>query len=379
LKLGFTAFGGPVAHVALMEEEIIVRRRWIDRQHFLDMIAAVNFIPGPNSTELAMHIGQLRAGTPGLIVAGACFIGPAMLIILPLAWMYVRFGQLPEALPVMQGIGAAVVAIIAAATNRFGHMAIRDRLTFTVMLAAVAVSAAGRFAPWMQPELVSLAIGATAGWLWSRRRRAASLVAAIALPPGYWPELARMAAVLLKIGATLFGSGYVLISYLQTDMVDHRGWLTRQELLDAIAVGQFTPGPLLTTSTFVGFLLGQRTFAGGMPGGIVGGIVATISIFLPSFLLVWLLGPFLQRLRASAWARGALDGMNAAVVGLMIVIAVRLAAPALYDATAHRLNVIGALVLAGTLIGLHFRINATWLIIAAGLFSWGCHALLVTI
>jgi chromate transporter len=154
LKLGFTAFGGPVAHVALMEEEIIVRRRWIDRQHFLDMIAAVNFIPGPNSTELAMHIGQLRAGTPGLIVAGACFIGPAMLIILPLAWMYVRFGQLPEALPVMQGIGAAVVAIIAAATNRFGHMAIRDRLTFTVMLAAVAVSAAGRFAPWMQPELV---------------------------------------------------------------------------------------------------------------------------------------------------------------------------------------------------------------------------------
>jgi chromate transporter len=228
----------------------------------------------------------------------------------------------------------------------------------------------------MQPELVSLAIGAAAGSLWYRRRRAASLVAAIALPPAYWPDLARMMAVLLKIGATLFGSGYVLISYLQTDMVDHRGWLTRQELLDAVAVGQFTPGPLLTTSTFVGFLLGQRTFAGGMPGGIIGGIVATISIFLPSFLLVWLLGPFLQRLRASAWARGALDGMNAAVVGLMIVIAVRLAAPALYEAAAHRLNIIGAMVLAGTLIGLYFRINATWLIIAAGLFSWGFHGLL---
>jgi chromate transporter len=342
------------------------------------MIAAVNFIPGPNSTELAIHIGQLRAGTPGLIVAGVCFIVPAMLIIFPLAAMYVAYGQLEQSLPIMRGIGAAVVAIVAVATYRLARTAIIDGITLLIMAAAVVIMIAGRWARGIQPELLSLALAAIAG-AFGYRRRSKPVTLMLSLPTSFWPDLARMAGVLLKIGATLFGSGYVLISYLQTDMVDHRQWLTRQELLDAIAVGQFTPGPLLATSTFVGYLLGHRQFHGGLVGGLVGGVVATVAIFLPSFLLVGIVGPFLQRLRASPWARGALNGMNAAVVGLMIVIAARLAGPALYDVARQRPDVVGMIVLAGTLVGIHFKINSTWLIIAAGLFSWICHTVLTRV
>jgi chromate transporter len=371
LRLGFTAFGGPAAHVALMESEIVARRKWLDRQHFLDLVAAVNFIPGPNSTELAIHVGQLRAGFRGLVVAGICFIAPAVLIILPIAWAYVKWGSLPEAGPALRAIGAAVAAIVVFATIRFAQTALKDGLTIALAL-LVAVHAT--IAPLLhspQPEIPSLAFAAVVAASWYRYKTTPAALLAIGLPIGFWPEMLRLGAVLLKIGATLFGSGYVLISYLQSEMVDHRHWLTQQQLADAIAVGQFTPGPLLTTATFVGYLLGHTRFAGGMCGGIVGGLVATIAIFLPAFVLVAIFGPLLQRVRKNPTARGALDGMNAAVVGLMVVIGLRMLWPAVYDTTSQRINFLGIFLFAAALVGQWRKINSTWLILAAGGIGWG--------
>jgi len=368
-RLGFTAFGGSAAHVALLENEIVTRRKWVDGQHFLDMVAAVNFVPGPNSTELAIHVGQLRAGTRGLIVAGACFIGPAMLIILPIAWAYVRWGTLPAAQPALRSIGAAVVAVVAFATYRFARTALKEAFAAALALfTAIGAFVASRYAH-LQPEIPALAIAAIAGTLWYRRRKNGAVTYAVALPILFWRELLSMALYLLKIGATLFGTGYVLVSYLQSDFVDRTGWLSQREFVDAIAVGQFTPGPLLTTATFVGYLLGHGRFGGGVAGGIVAGVAATAAIFLPSFVIVAVFGPMLQRLRSQPWARATLDGMNAAVVGLMAVATLRLALPAIIPAPAFQVDVLNAVVLAGTLIGLALRVNATWLIIAAGVIG----------
>jgi len=351
-----------------METEVVTRRQWLDRQHFLDLIAAVNFIPGPNSTELAIHIGQLRAGTRGLIVAGMCFICPAMLIILPIAWAYVRWGATPQAGPALHGIAAAVAAIVIFATIRFGQTALKDPLTITLGVIAAVYSFAAPLLNLPQPEIPALLIAAIVGAIGYRGAPRPMML--VALPISFWPELLRLALVLLKIGATLFGSGYVLISYLRSEMVDHRHWLTAQQLSDAIAVGQFTPGPLLTTSTFVGYLLSATLFGGGMAGGIIGGVVATAAIFLPSFIFVALLGSTLQRIRRSPRARGALDGMNAAVVGLMVVVGLRMTWPAIYQAAPRRIDIVGSVILVGTMIGLWRKVNATWLIIAAGALGW---------
>lgn len=368
-RLGFTAFGGPAAHVAMMEEEIVNRRQWLDHQHFLDLIAAVNFIPGPNSTELAIHIGQLRAGWRGLIVAGVCFICPAMLIILVIAWAYVRWGQLPQVVPALHSIAAAVVAVIAFAILRFAHSALKDSFTRIVfLLVAIGHGTAVYFAV-PQPELLALFAAAIAGAIWYRlhRRLQAFRLMSIALPIGFWPDLLRMSLILLKIGTTLFGSGYVLITYLQSDLVDHRGWLTQQQLVDAIAVGQFTPGPLLTTATFVGYLLGHTRFSGGIPGGIIGGIAATAAIFLPAFLLVAIFGHLLQKIRGNPAARGALDGMNAAVVGLMILPLLRIAATAFYRPGTGTIDLLNIFIAVACVVALWRKWNATWLIIAAGI------------
>jgi chromate transporter len=373
-RLGFTAFGGPAAHVAMMEDEIVTRRKWLDRQHFLDIVAAINFIPGPNSTELAIHIGQLRAGWRGLIVAGACFITPAVLIILPLAWAYVKWGATPQIEPALVGIRAAVAAIVAFATFRFAQTALKDSFTIAVMCAVVGCAAILARFPRVQPEIPSLALAAIAGAVWYRRRQSSPTLLAIALPLGFWPDLLRLAGSMLKIGMTLFGSGYVLVSYLQSDMVDRYGWLTQQQLFDAIAVGQFTPGPLLTTATFVGYVLGDAKFGGGTVGGIIGAIVATLAIFAPSFLFVAIFGPMLQRIRQKLWARGALDAMNAAVVGLMIVVALRLAGAAMIDnARSMRLNLLAIIVFIVALVGLWKKINTTWLILGSGVVGVAWH------
>jgi chromate transporter len=356
-KLGFTAFGGPAAHVAMMEDEVVARRQWLDRTHFMDIVAAVNFVPGPNSTELAIHIGQLRAGFVGLLVSGACFITPAVLIILPIAWAYVAYGRLPKIQSAMTGISAAVVAIVASAMIRFARTAIRDSFSGIVAACALALAIVLRRYTKLQPEIVVLALAALAGAIKCGGRLRILHFPMLSLDI---TALSAIAWFFFKIGATLFGSGYVLVSYLQSGLVVQRHWLTNQQLLDAIAVGQFTPGPLLTTSTFIGYLLGHEHFNGGLSGGVVGAIIATLAIFLPSFLFVAILGPMLQRIRHNRYARGALDAMNAAVVSLIFVVLINLGMAALKD----WLTILIAIAALALL--LWRNINATWIIVAAG-------------
>jgi chromate transporter len=374
-RLGFTAFGGPAAHVAMMEDEVVRRRGWIDRRHFLDLVGTLNFIPGPNSTELAIHLGLIRAGLRGLLTAGVCFITPAVLIILPLAWAYVRFGQVYPVRGAMRGIAGAVVAIVAVAGWRFARTAVTDWFTGAVAVAApVGEYFLNRWAGrpyWLQPELAALALGGLAGVIRYTGLRtgvarslpliglglpATMLAAADASP---WREMARLAGFFLKVGATLFGSGYVLVSYLRGGLVDGPDrWLTQQQLLDAVAVGQVTPGPLLTTATFIGYLRGHQLF-GTTRGGIAGGVIATLAIFFPSFVFVALFGKVLPRIRENRHARAALDGLNAAVVGLIWAVALRFA-------WELRRDLLPLATCCGCLIVLlRWRANATWLIIAS--------------
>jgi chromate transporter len=369
-RLGFTAFGGPAAHVALMEDEVVRRRGWVSRQQFLDLVALVNFIPGPNSTELAIHLGLLRAGFAGLVVAGVCFIVPAVLIILPLAYAYVRFGRLPPVAHAMAGINAAVVAVLAVACWRFGRAALKDRFTVGVAVVAAAAALAARVRPVPQAELVILAAAAVAGAARAGALRRigagpAALPALLPLAAGAAATqsggltLSGMTLFFLKVGATLFGSGYVLVSYLDAGLVTQRGWLTKPELLDAVAVGQVTPGPLLTTATFVGYVLGHRAYGPG--GAVAGALLATAAIFLPAFVFVAGLGKVLPRLSASPAARGALDAASAAVVSLIVVVTITLAAGALRTPTSIAVAFAAAVAL------LAFNVNATWVMLAAAL------------
>ena len=335
-QLGFTAFGGPAAHVALMEQQLVHRRKWLDRQHFLDLVSAVNLIPGPNSTQLAISLGYLRAGWAGLVAAGVCFIVPAVLVILPVAWLYVRFGQTPHAAGALRGVNAAVLAVVAAAVFRLARTGLKDGFTRAVGVAALVLGAVGHWKRWPLVDLAVLATAALAGAAWydtGRRRAAVSvaplplvLAASLAAPAG----LGLMAALFLKIGSTLYGSGYLLVPYLRANFVEAHGWLSERQLLDAVAVGQVTPGPLLTTATFVGFLLGYERFGGGLGWAVAGALLATASIFFPSFVLVAALGPFLPGVRNHPAARGALDAMNAAVVALIAVTLGYLAPPVLH-------------------------------------------------
>src|SRR4051794_5117501 len=250
----------------MMEEECVHRRRWLDRQHFLDLIAAVNFVPGPNSTELAIHLGLIRAGVPGLFVAGACFITPAVLIILPIAWLYVTYGSLPQIQPALRAINAAVVAIVLMALLRLIRPIVKDAAALTTAILSLAAALVLRGVWHVQPEIWILAVAAAIGAVVrATKARAGPLpMPMLSIAPG----LLQIFAFFLKVGATLFGSGYVLISYLQSGLVDQRHWLSQQQVLDAVAVGQFTPGPLLTTATFIGYLLGHGRFNGGHPGGV---------------------------------------------------------------------------------------------------------------
>jgi chromate transporter len=378
LRLGFTAFGGPPAHVALMEDEVVSRRRWVDRQHFLDLLSAVNFIPGPNSTELAIHLGHIRAGYRGLLAAGVCFITPAALIILPIAWAYVTYGTLPQVRHVMAGINAAIIAVIVAALWRFARSAVTDAFTACVAAGAIVAAVVSTRYFGSEPDLAILAAAAVAGAL---RRHVFTSPAPLLLPIGLTTPATAAAATpatlsgnllhlflfFLKVGGTLFGSGYVLVSYLQTGLVDRLGWLDKQQLLDAIAVGQVTPGPLLTTATFIGYVLGHAFSGGSTAWAVVGAIVATVGIFLPSFVLVGIIGPFLLRIRTHPAARGALDAMNAAAVALIAVVAVRLGQQALTGWVAVAIAAV-------TFVGMfHFRLNATWFVglgALSGLFFW---------
>jgi chromate transporter len=360
VKLGTIAFGGPAVHVAMMEDEVVRRRRWLSRDEFLDLLGATNLIPGPNSTELAMHVGRVRAGWPGLIVAGACFILPAALSVTALAWAYVRFGRLPAAAGLLHGVKAVVIAVVAQALWRLGRTAVR-----TPLLALVGVLAVGALAAGASELPVLLAAGTATAMARRLGRRGGpprgarlamltglplaqlgvSAAPAATAPFGLWP----LFTFFLWVGSVLFGSGYVLLAFLRSGLVVERGWLTEPQLLDAVAVGQVTPGPVFTTATFIGYLL-----AGG--GGAA---VATVGIFLPGFVLVALSGPLVPRLRRSPTAGAVLDGVNVASLALMAVVTVQLARAALVDPLTVALAAVSALLL------VRFDVNSAWLVLGA--------------
>jgi chromate transporter len=368
LRLGVTSFGGPAAHIAMMHDEIVKRRKWIDDQHFLDLLGATNLIPGPNSTEMAIHTGFVRAGWAGLIVGGASFILPAMLAVMTIAWAYVTYGALPAVGSLLDGIKPVVIALIAQALWALGQKAVRGSLTGLVGLAALGLYFLGldNLLLMLSGGLIVMLVAnrdALQSW------RAASMIGAGArgLNPGHGAAplpligaalaaspftLWAMFLAFLKIGAVLYGSGYVLFAFLQADFVTRYGWLTQQQLFDAIAVGQVTPGPLFTTATFIGYLLG------GVPGALLG----TLGIFLPSFAFVALSNPLIPRVRQSKWAGAFLDGVNAAALGLMAAVTIQLGISAFAPGGAPDVVAILVGIAAGVLL-FRFKVNSAWLVL----------------
>ncbi|MGE0443782.1 MAG: chromate efflux transporter [Vicinamibacterales bacterium] len=340
LALGATAFGGPAAHIALMERELVERRRWIDRRDFLDLLAVANLIPGPTSTELAMHVGRRRGGWPGLVVAGVAFILPAALMVGVLAALYVRYGPTPVVGSVLAAVQPVVVIVVLQAIVPLGRAAITS-----VATAAVAVAAA-LAAPFLGEIAVLIAAGVVMLLVARRPRAAAGAAALVAALVGGVVVLAQsaggvsvtlpdVAAYFARVGSLLFGSGYVLLPVLQGDLVERLGWLTDRQLLDAIATGQATPGPLFTTATFIGYLL----------AGSAGAVVATVAMFTPAFIASALSTLGYERLRHSAAARRFLDGVNAAAVALIVVVLITLARSSWTSWTAALLAVAAAVAL----------------------------------
>ncbi|NNF85415.1 MAG: chromate efflux transporter [Winogradskyella sp.] len=311
-KLGCFAFGGPAVHIAMMEDEIIEKRKWMSRDYFLDLIGTTNLIPGPNSTEMTMHCGYERAGKIGLFVAGISFIFPATIITALLAYLYVEYGQLPEIEPFIYGIKPAVLAIIAGAILKLGKKALKNVELIVIGVVVLTASLLG------VNEVLALLVAGVLGMFYfyikSKLKSTINSVAPIFLFLGLKTTVAKISAlklflIFLKVGAILYGSGYVLFAYLDAELVT-RGLLTRAELIDAIAIGQFTPGPVLSTSTFIGYQL----------SGFPGAIAATTGIFLPSFLFVLLLNPFIPRMRKSTILRYFLDSVNVAAVAVMLAV-----------------------------------------------------------
>jgi chromate transporter len=329
LRLGATAFGGPAAHIALMEDEVVVRRRWLSHQRFLDMLAATQLVPGPNSTEMVIHIGYVKAGFPGLGVAGACFVLPAFLIVLALSIAYVAYGALPAVGALLYGIQPVIVAIIIQAIARLGASAWRERGMRTLGLLA---TVAALLLP-IDPLLVIVA-GGLAGIALRVGLRARPMALLVALPLGGLAAsegpLWQLALLFLKVGATLMGSGYLLVSYLENDLVNRLGLLTARQLIDAIAVGQMTPGPVFTTAAFVGYVV-QAGAQGDVMQGVIGAAVCALAIFLPSFVIVWAMSPLVPRMRASRTLGAFLDGVSAAVVGTMVATTLTLLRTAVVD------------------------------------------------
>jgi chromate transporter len=359
LRLGATAFGGPAAHIALMEQEVVRRRGWLTHAEFLDLLGATNLIPGPNSTEMAIHIGWQRARWAGLLVAGVCFIAPAVVIVLGFAWLYVRFGTRPEAAGLLYGVKPVILAVVVQALGRLGRHALRSGRMLALAILAVALNAfgTGELLVLFGVGFLAVLLHGTSRIRWSGRVAFgvspfvpvafAPVLAASAVPFGLLPLFLTFA----KIGSVLFGGGYVLLAFLQGDLVERLGWLTEAQLLDAVAVGQFTPGPLFTTATFIGYIL----------GGLPGGLVATVGIFLPAFVFVALSGPLVPRIRRSRAAGAFLDGVNAASLALMAVVTWHLGRAALVDAPTVALALLSGSILLMT------RWNSAWLVLAGGL------------
>lgn len=323
LRMGCVAFGGPAAHLALLEDEFVARRGWLDRQRFLDLMGATNLVPGPNSTEMTMHIGYERGGAGGLCAAGLGFVLPAACITAALAWLYVRFGSLPAVEPVMAGIRPAVLVVIMGAVWKLGRKAI-TRLSLGLIATGVVAGVWSGIG-----EVPALVAGGLVGGLLLRFPRSSpplAMLTVFVIEPARLlasaadsADLAKLGWFFLKVGAVLYGSGYVLVAFLEGGLVEGYGWLTRSQLLDAIAVGQFTPGPVLTAATFIGFVI----------AGPPGAAVATAGIFLPAFGFAWALNPLVHRLRRSATSAAFLDAVNASAVGLMAAVAADLSVTAL--------------------------------------------------
>ena len=355
LKLGTIAFGGPAAHVALMHTEVVGRRRWVSEQQFLDLVGATNLLPGPSSTELAIYLGLRRAGWRGLVAAGACFIAPAFAIVLGLAVLYDRYGTTPVATDLLYGVTPVVIAIIAHALVLLGRTALKS-----AGLAVIGLAALGGYLAGLHPLLL-LALGA-ALWLavTGGRRLAARFGAPAILVPLAGPLLLQAPATagsvslttlfwtFLKLGSVVFGSGYVLLAFLHDDLVEGLRVISDRQLVDAVAVGQITPGPVFTTATFIGYL------AAGTPGAVV----ATVAIFAPSFVFVPLIDRLLAAVRNRPWVRTALDGVNVAAVALMAGVALQLARTALVDPLTVTLAAATLAIL------LRWHPNPTWLIAA---------------
>lgn len=354
LKLGFTAFGGPAAHIAMLHDEVVVRRKWLGEQEFLDLLGATNLIPGPNSTEMVIHIGQRRAGWRGLLLAGLCFILPAMLMVLGLAWLYVKFGSTPQAAWLLVGIKPVVIVLILQALWNLGRAAVKNIWLALLGLAVLALYFLG------VNEILLLFGGAALGMLFlaARQGRLTGLKTLL-VPVGLFSaplvipafSLAALFLSFLKIGAVLYGSGYVLLTFLRAEFVERLAWLTDKQLLDAVAIGQVTPGPLFTAATFIGYIL----------GGLPGGLLATVGIFLPSFIFVWLSSPWIPRLRKSLWAAAFLDGVNVSALGLMAAVTWQLGAASFVDASTVVIGLIAAVLL------FRFRLNSFWLVLGGGL------------
>ncbi|HLV85661.1 MAG TPA: chromate efflux transporter [Candidatus Sulfotelmatobacter sp.] len=380
LRLGAISFGGPAAHIALIEAEFVKKRQWIARQQFLDMVGAANLIPGPTSTEVAINVGFARAGWAGLCVAGACFILPAAVITGAFAWAYVRFGSFPQAESVLAGIKPAVIAVISIAIWRLGKTAVKD-----TMLAVLCAAALGAFFLGWSPIAILFGGGGlgmlarrlpnlrtpgtsiylTGGFVRALERGTknifrvlfprSSMAPAMYVPaiPAVQPSIGQIGLFFLKVGAVLYGGGYVLLAFLDQGLVRQHGWLTHQQLLDAVAIGQFTPGPVLSTGTFIGYML----------GGIPGAAIATVAIFLPSFLYVALLAPLLFRLRKSPWMAAFLDSVNACAVALMAGVTFRLGADALRGWATWLIAAAGLGIL------LRWKINPAWIVLGGGLLG----------
>jgi chromate transporter len=335
----------------MMRHEVVERRKWLDDQRFLDLLGAVNLIPGPNSTEMTIHLGFLRAGWPGLIVSGTCFIVPAMLIVMALAWVYVRFGTTPQAGWLLYGVKPVIIAIIVQALVGLMRQAVKGPLTAGVGLVTLALYILG------VNEIALLFAGGIAVMLVQNLRRLRTPgMASIVLPfVGLSPAVLTATAfsvpllflTFLKIGAVLYGSGYVLLAFLRADFVTRLGWLTDQQLLDAVAIGQVTPGPVFTTATFIGFIL----------GGVPGSLWATLGIFFPAFVFVAISNPLIPRIRHSPWTSGLLDGVNITALGLMGAVTWQLSRASFVDPLTSMMALVSLALL------MEFKINATWLVL----------------
>ncbi len=365
-KLGTFAFGGPAAHIGMMRDEVVRRRQWLNDQEFLDLLGAANIIPGPNSTEMTIFLGAHRAGWRGLIIGGVSFIVPAMLIVIGFGWLYVHFGALPQLEWLLYGVKPIMIAIIAQAVWELSKRAIKGPLTLAIGLLALLsyVLGASEIPLLLAGGLLVMLIQNRSRLRWCNGTAAILLGAGGSLNP-----LAPVAATqtvaatafsygqlflsFLKIGAVLYGSGYVLVAFMHTEFVESLGWLTNRQLLDAIVVGQITPGPVFTTATFVGFTL----------GGLPGAILATVGIFLPAFILVAIVRPFIPRLRQSPWLGALLDGVNAVSLALVVGVTVGLTRESLIDPLTIALAVLALTIL------LRFKINSTWLVLGGAVLG----------